>query len=364
MTLLPSAAPTVLVVDDTAANLHLLASLLDKHYRVQLAPSGTKALEIAFRRAPDLIVLDVMMPELDGYEVCRRLKADPRTSHVPVLFLTALTQPEDEAAAFAAGGADFIQKPFNPVTVLARVRTHLDLKAWQDAMRDRNAWLKRELDARLAEVDRLRDTTLFVMIRLAEFRDSDTGNHIQRTQEYVHVLASWLAAQPDAPADLVAADIEELARSAPLHDIGKVAIPDAILLKRGPLDAAEWEVMKTHARQGGELLQLAADRLGERAGPFLRYAIEIASHHHEKWDGSGYPDGLAGAAIPLSARLMAVADVYDALISRRPYKEPMGHAEALALIAQGAGKHFDPRLVEGLMACEARIGEIARQWHD
>jgi putative two-component system response regulator len=359
----PNAA-TVLVVDDTAVNLHLLASLLDKHYRVQLAPSGAKALEIAFRRAPDLIVLDVMMPEMDGYDVCRRLKADPRTSHVPVLFLTALTQAEDEAAAFAAGGADFIHKPFNPATVLARVRTHLDLKAWQDAMRDRNAWLKKELDARRADVDRLQDATLFVMIRLAEFRDSDTGNHIQRTQEYVRVLATWLAEQPDAPADLVAADIDELARSAPLHDIGKVAIADAILLKRGPLDPDEWVVMKTHAQQGADLLQLAANRLGDRASPFLRYGIQIARHHHEKWDGSGYPDGLVGTAIPLPARLMAVADVYDALISRRPYKEPMGHAEALALMSKGAGGHFDPLLVAGLMACEARFDEIAHEWRD
>ena len=358
------ARATILVADDTAANLHLLANLLNKLYRVQLAPSGAKALEIAARGAPDLIVLDVMMPEMDGYEVCRRLKADLRTAHVPVLFLTALTQQEDETAGFEAGGADFIQKPFNPATVLARVRTHLALKACQDELRDRNARLSTELEARLAEVDSLRDTTLFVMVGLAEFRDSDTGHHIQRTQEYVRTLAAWLSTQPDAPPGLTAPVVDAIAKSAPLHDIGKVAIPDRILLKPGPLDPDEWTLMQTHTTHGADLLQRAAERLGDRAGPFLRYGLEIARHHHEKWDGSGYPDRLAGTDIPLSARLMAVADVYDALISVRPYKTAWTHDEAMAHMRRCAGAQFDPRLVDGLHACAERFAEIARQWHD
>lgn len=226
---------TILVVDDTPANLTLLAQVLKPDYRVQLAVSGAKALEICGRQPPDLIVLDVMMPELDGYEVCRRLKADPATRRVPVIFLTALPRPEDESAGFEAGGADFIHKPFNPATVRARVRTHLQLKQAEDRLLHHNAQLSGELQARRREVERLRDTTLFVMVSLAEFRDADTGNHIQRTQEYVRTLARWIAAQPGGPAELTEDAIDELAKAAPLHDIGKVAIPDGILLKPGRL---------------------------------------------------------------------------------------------------------------------------------
>jgi putative two-component system response regulator len=360
----PQLRPTVLAVDDTPANLNLLSQLLGKAYRVQLAVSGAKALELAQRRAPDIVVLDVMMPELDGYEVCRRLKADPRTRDVPVIFLTALNSADDETRAFDAGGADFVAKPFTPATLLARVHAQLELKAWRDALRDRNAWLQRELDARMQEVDRLHDTTLFVMVALAEFRDEDTGNHIKRTQEYVRMLASWLVRHGLAPPELDAASIEALAKAAPLHDIGKVAIPDRVLLKPGPLSDEEWVVMKTHTTQGADLLQRAADRLGERAGPLLHYAMQIARHHHERWDGSGYPDGLAGEAIPLAARLMAVADVYDALISRRPYKEPVKHEQAMAWIEAGSGAHFDPLLVRALRDVQPQLITIARQWHD
>jgi len=355
---------TVLVVDDTPANLSLLAGLLNKTYRVQLANSGIKALELAVRQPPDLIVLDVMMPEMDGYETCRRLKADERTRHVPILFLTALTRPEDEARGFEVGGADFIHKPFNPVTVKARVATHLQVKAWQDMLRDRNAWLQGELESRLREVDRLRDATFYVMISFAEFRDEDTGNHVKRTQEYVRTLATWLANRPGSGVQLDADEIDQIARSAPLHDIGKVAIPDGILLKPGKLTAEEFTVMKTHAMQGWEMLRRAAERMGGESGPMLRYAMQIARYHHEKWDGSGYPEGLQGLDIPLPARLMAVADVYDALISRRPYKDPMPHDKALLLLVEGSGRHFDPAIVEALMATHEQLAQIAQDWQD
>jgi putative two-component system response regulator len=362
--MLQGSRPTVLAVDDTPANLNLLSQLLGKQYRVQLAVSGAKALELAFRSPPDIIVLDVMMPELDGYAVCSRLKADPRTRDVPVIFLTALNGTEDETRGFEVGGADFVNKPFTPATLLARVETQLQLKAWQDALRDRNAWLQKELDARLQEVERLRDTTLFVMVSLAEFRDADTGNHIRRTQEYVRVLAYWLREQGLAPVNFSDAQIDALSKAAPLHDIGKVAIPDDVLLKPRPLTAEEWVVMKTHTTQGADLLKRAADKLGADAGPMLHYAMQIARHHHEKWDGSGYPDGLAGTNIPVAARLMAVADVYDALISRRPYKEPMSHPDALAWIEKQSGSHFDPSLVEALRAVQPQLMAIAQQWHD
>ena len=354
---------TVLVVDDTPANLSLLTNVLDKTYRVKVATSGQKALDIALRQPPDLIVLDVMMPELDGYEVCRRLKADARTQAVPVLFLTALTRPEDETRGFEAGAADFIHKPFNPATVLARVHTHLHLKSLLEAERGRARWLQGELDERLRDVDRLRDATLHVMVSFAEFRDQETGNHVRRTQEYVRTLATWLRDQGHEP-DLGDDEITQLARSAPLHDIGKVAIPDGILLKPGALTPEEMTIMRTHAVRGWELLRRAAERMGPEGGLYLRYGMEIARHHHEKWDGSGYPDGLAGAAIPLSARLMAVADVYDALISRRPYKAPMPHAEALRQIEAQAGRHFDPLLVQALLANQAALARIADEWQD
>lgn len=355
---------TILVVDDTPANLSLLSGLLSPRWRVRLAPSGAKALELARRQAPDLIVLDVMMPELDGYEVCRRLKADPATSDIPVLFLTALSQPEDETRGFECGGADFIHKPFNPATVLNRVATQLEAKAWRDTLHQRNAWLQQELTTRLAEVEQLRDTTLNVMISFAEFRDEDTGHHVRRTQEYVRTLARWLAAQPGSALGLDDEQIGHMAKSAPLHDIGKVAIPDGILLKPGRLTADEMTVMKTHAMQGWEMLRRAAQGMGDHGSLFLQYGMEIARHHHERWDGSGYPDGLAGVAIPLSARLMAVADVYDALISRRPYKAPMPHAQALEHIVAGSGGHFDPDVVQALLATQDELQRIAQQWSD
>ena len=355
---------SILVVDDTPANLSLLSSLLSPRWRVRLAPSGAKALELVRRQAPDLIVLDVMMPELDGYEVCRRLKADPATRDIPVLFLTALSQPEDETRGFECGGADFIQKPFNPATVLSRVATQLEAKQWRDTLHQRNAWLQQELQGRLAEVEQLREATLHVMISFAEFRDEDTGFHVRRTQEYVRTLARWLAAQPGNTLGLDDEGIEDIAKSAPLHDIGKVAIPDGILLKPGRLTPDEMTVMKTHAMQGWEMLRRAAERMGHQGSRFLRHGMEIARHHHERWDGAGYPDGLRGAAIPLAARLMAVADVYDALISRRPYKNAMDHDAAVAHIVAGSGGHFDPAVVQALLANQDTLRHIARQWSD
>ena len=358
--------PTLLVVDDTPANLNLLAGLLNPDYRVKLATHGSRALDLAAKEPPDLILLDVMMPEMDGYEVCRRLKADARTAEIPVIFITAMSQPEDEARGFECGAADFIHKPISPPIVTARVRTHLQAKAARDAMARRNIGLEMALQAHADQVDRLRDATLFVMVSLAEFRDADTGNHVKRTQEYVRELALQLRRQPGEDPDAAQLDdstIDLLARSAPLHDIGKVAIPDDILLKPGKLDEAAFEVMKTHTVRGWEILHRATLRMGGDSG-FLAYAMQIARHHHERWDGTGYPDRLAGRAIPLAARLMAVADVYDALISRRPYKEPQPHAEAMGRLLAGSGTHFDPQVVEAARACEPRFIEIARDWRD
>lgn len=358
--------PTLLVVDDTPANLNLLAGLLNVDHRVKLANSGARALELALREPPDLVLLDAMMPEMDGYEVCRRLKADVRTRDVPVIFVTAMIQPEDEACGFSVGAADFIHKPISPPILRARVATHLQMKAARDALARRNAGLEGALAEHVDRVERLRDATMYVMVSLAEFRDEDTGNHVRRTQLYVRLLAEALRADPGDDAEAQALNdeaVDLMVKSAPLHDIGKVAIPDHILLKPARLDAHEFEMMKTHTVRGWEILHRAAQRMGGESA-YLNYALQIARHHHERWDGSGYPDGLAGRAIPLAARVMAVADVYDALISRRPYKPPFAHDEAMRLLRGGAGTHFDPQLIECADRCRAQLERVALEWRD
>ena len=322
----PAAAekPTVLVVDDTPENLSLMSRLLRTDYVVKVAPSGERALRIVSESPPDLVLLDIMMPEMDGYEVCRRLKTDARTRDVPVIFLTAKVQEEDEQQGFDVGAVDYITKPISPPIVMARVRTHLALKAAADFLKDKNAYLEGEVRKRTREVQIVQDVTIMAMASLAEMRDNETGNHIRRTQNYVRALARRLQANPKFAAMLDDATIEMLYKSAPLHDIGKVGIPDAILLKPAKFTPEEFEVMKTHTTLGRDTI-LAAEKLIDAPSTFLQLAREIAYGHQEKWDGSGYPRGLAGDAIPFSARLMAVADVYDALIARRVYKPPFSH---------------------------------------
>jgi len=355
--------PSILAVDDTPANLSLLANLLRDKYQVRVAKCGQKALELAFASPPDLILLDVMMPEMDGYEVIRRLKADPRTVRVPVMFLTAKNSVEDEEAGLTLGAVDFIHKPISPPIVLARINTQLQIKSWQDFLQNENVWLQQEVERRLAAINRLQDASIWVMVALAEFRDECTGNHIRRTQEYVKVLAEEMADLPQYAELLTPQYIDLIAKTAPLHDIGKIAIPDHILLKPGKLTDEEFVVMKTHAQRGDEMLARAGTLMGEE-GAYFEVARQIARSHHEKWDGNGYPDGLAGVDIALSARLMAVADVYDALIARRPYKEPMTHAQAAGLLTQGSGQHFDPDIIAAFLCVQDRFMDIAARWND
>jgi putative two-component system response regulator len=355
--------PTVLVVDDTPANLSLLSNLLKDQYRIKVANSGLKALELAAVSAPDLVLLDIMMPGMDGYEVCRRLRADVATQHVPVIFLTAKTEVEDEELGFAVGAVDFIHKPISPPLVAARVKTHLEIKAWRASLQDQNEWLQKQVESRLSDINRLQDASIYVMVSLAEFRDETTGNHIRRTQEYVRMLATQLSKSPHHAAHLTPGNIEQMSKSAPLHDIGKIAIPDNILLKPGKHTVDEFAIMKTHAQRGFDILKRAGSHMGDQSD-FLIYAMEIAGCHHEKWDGSGYPSGLKGAAIPLSARLMAVADVYDALLARRPYKEPMSNEQAVAIIVEGRGKHFDPEVVDAFLLIQDELQKIAALWTD
>jgi putative two-component system response regulator len=358
------AKPTVLVVDDTPDNLLLMMELLKGDYQVQLANGGERALKLAaMSPQPDLILLDIMMPGLDGYEVCQRLKSNPQTREIPVVFLTAKAEVEDEKKGLAIGAVDYITKPISPPIVLARVKIHLALKAQADFLRDKSQFLETEVARRTREVAAIQDVTILTMASLAETRDSDTGNHILRTQNYVKALAEHLCKSSRFAAVLTGDYIQTLFKSAPLHDIGKVGIPDRILLKPGRLDPEEFEIMKTHTTLGRDAIEHAEKRLGMHV-EFLSMAKDIALSHQEKWDGSGYPQGLSGEAIPLSARLMAVADVYDALISRRVYKEALPHEKAAAIIQAGRGNHFDPDIVDAFMALQEDFKAIAARFAD
>jgi len=334
--------PVLLVVDDTPDNLTLIHSLFRDTYRLKLANSGAKALALlADGTSPDLALLDVMMPEMDGFELCRRIKAMPRSRDIPVIFLTALSEPADERKGFEAGGVDYVTKPINLGLLTARVRTHLELKRSRDLLRDRSAQLQAEVLRRTRQLSEFQDATILALANLGEARDNETGDHLRRTQHYVKRLAQALLHHPRYEHEIDEEVVEELFKVAPLHDLGKIAIRDEILLKPGKLTSDEFEIMKTHARAGWDALQSAIRSL-ETPNRMMATAAEIALSHHEKWDGSGYPEGLAGEAIPLSARIMALADVYDALISRRVYKEPMPQEMALRIIRDGLGCHFDP----------------------
>ncbi|MDO9107112.1 MAG: two-component system response regulator [Methylovulum sp.] len=341
---------TLLIVDDSPENLTILSDMLQPLYRVRVATSGQKALRIAVTAPyPDLILLDVMMPDMDGYQVFQQLRSVPATAEIPVIFVTAMDSMEAQLHGLDLGAVDYITKPMNPAIVLARIRIQLELKQARDWLRNQNSYLELEISKRMAENELIQEVSIRALAHLAEARDPETGNHILRTQGYVLQLAQLLRDHPRFTGTLDDHYIKLLARSAPLHDIGKVGIPDAILLKPGPLNAEEWAIMKTHAKIGSDAIEMA-ERDAAEAVEFLSLAKEIAHWHHEKWDGSGYPDGLVGDAIPVSARIMALADVFDALISRRVYKSPMPVDKVQDIIAAGRGQHFDPDIVDTFFA--------------
>lgn len=357
-------AATILIVDDEPTNLSILANLLRPEYQVRAANSGESALRAAASEPrPDLMLLDVMMPGMDGYTVLKRLRENPSTVDIPVIFLTALADDSEEERGLVLGAADFISKPIKPLVMLARLRTQLEAKQARDWMRDQNAALEAEIARRMAENDLTQLVSIRALAHLAETRDPETGNHIQRTQNYVHLLAMRLRQNPRFSMLLSQRNIDLLTKSAPLHDIGKVGIPDSILLKPGPLTPTEWAIMKTHAKLGSDAIE-QAEIDADMPLDFLVLAKEIAHWHHEKWDGSGYPDGLAGDAIPISARLMAVADVFDALISTRVYKPGLPVPEAREIIANGRGKHFDPDVVDAFLADFAEMVAVKERYRD
>lgn len=368
--------PTILIVDDTPQNLTVLGELLKPHYHVRAANSGERALRAAESDPrPDLILLDIMMPEMDGHEVLRHLRDKVETRNIPVIFITAMVAAEDEEFGLELGAVDYITKPFNPSIVLARVRTQLELKHARDRLADENDWLEREVARRMRENLLIQDLSVRALACLAEARDNETGQHIVRTQLYVDLLAKNLAGHERFREALAGPKLGMIVKAAPLHDLGKVGIPDAILLKPGRLTAEEFEIMKTHTTIGADAIHKAMEQalagadeaMTEQAGnafAFLNFAHEIALGHQEKWDGSGYPAGAAGEAIPVSARLMALADVFDALMSRRVYKPPMTLDEATTIIMDGRGKHFDPAVVDAFVACRERFAEIASRFAD
>ena len=357
--------PTILIVDDTPENITVLGEMLHAQYAIRVATSGPRALISATSTPlPDLILLDVMMPEMDGYAVLGHLRENPVTAEIPVIFVTALDATEDETHGLEMGAADYITKPLRPSIVLARVHCQLELKKARDRIRDQNNWLEKEIARRMEENQKIQDASMRALASLAETRDNETGNHIRRTQGYVEALCRALN-ESGYPNLLSERQIQMITKAAPLHDIGKVGIPDNILLKPGKLDEAEWKIMRTHSQIGADAISRAiADEPDQSMFEFLRIAMDIAHYHHEKWDGSGYPEGLQAEAIPLPARLMALADVYDALINRRCYKDGMSFEKATQIIVDGKGSHFDPLLVEAFINCQSEFMTIAHRYAD
>lgn len=356
---------TIFIVDDTPENLTLVSTLLKPFYRVKVATSGEKALVYFAQHeaVPDLILLDIVMPGLSGYDVIVELKKNSKMRDIPVIFLTAMSRVEDEKKGLELGAVDYITKPISPPVLLARIKTHLQNKVIADFLRDKNEYLEAEITKRTQEISAIQYVTIFALTSLAETRDSDTGNHISRTQHYVKVLAKKLQTHPHFSPYLSDTMIETLFKSAPLHDIGKVGIPDSILLKPAKLTPEEFEIMKSHTTLGKKAIEHAEEQLGMSVA-FLDVAKEIAYSHHEKWDGSGYPLGLKGNEIPICGRLMAVADVYDALIAKRVYKERFSHEKAVEIILEGRGKHFDPDVVDAFEALKETFHEIAIRFSD
>ncbi|MBF0407072.1 MAG: two-component system response regulator [Candidatus Riflebacteria bacterium] len=358
--------PLLLIVDDTPENIDVLRGILSSEYRLKIAVNGEKALRIlSGSDKPDLVILDIMMPEIDGFEVCRRIKSDPATAGIPVIFVTAKDQVFDETRGFAAGAVDYLTKPVIPEIVVARVKTHVELKLAREEIERNNAILEERVKERTSEIALTQDVTIQCLAALAETRDTETGRHILRTQQYMKILAEAASKRDKFSSILTPPVVELLYKSAALHDIGKVGIPDRVLLKPGKLSPEEFEEMKKHAQLGADAIQKAEEVFGSvNKSSFLRYAREIAATHQEKWDGTGYPNGLKGDKIPLSGRLMAIADVYDALISKRCYKKPLTHKDAVRIISEEKEKHFDPDLIDCFLEVSNEFAKIAISLND
>jgi putative two-component system response regulator len=358
---------SILIVDDEPTNIRLLTEVLKQEYDLKVATSGGQTLALLEKdhESVDLILLDVNMPEMSGIEVLDKINQQADWKDIPVIFVTAQNQECDEAKGLKRGAVDYITKPITAAIVKARIETQLTLRHAKQALSNQNKILEEKVRERTEEISYTQDVIINALTSLAETRDKETGSHIVRTQYYVKILAELIRHLPEYQ-DVLDDDatIEAIFKTAPLHDVGKVGIPDAILLKPGKLDAEEWAIMRTHATLGGDALKKARESVKGEGVNFLKYAEEIANGHHEKWDGSGYPLGLSGNAIPVSARLMAIADVYDALLSKRCYKEAFSHAKALEIMEEGKGKHFDPVMLDIFLVNEKSFYEIAEKYND
>lgn len=357
-----SVAPTakILIVDDDRVLRRLLQALLRRDFTLEEAASGEEALEVAETFVPNLVLLDIMMPGMDGYETCRRLKSSPTNSQTQVIMVSAKSSKTEQLQAYEAGADDYVIKPFDPQDLLARIRLHVQLQeanarvaTIRTEIDSRNSEIRRLAEQRVEDVVAIQDVAVFTLAKLAESRDQETGGHLTRMRAYTQIIAEQLALGGPYAEQIDGQFLQDLYRSSPLHDIGKVAIRDEILLKPGKLSAEEMQIMQQHASIGAEILEQAVVRC--HAGGFLSMAVHIARHHHERFDGTGYPMKLAGHAIPLPARIVAIADVYDALTSARPYKAAYSSDKAREMIERENGRHFDPHVV---IAFQQRYAEI------
>ncbi len=338
---------TIMIVDDTEMNISILVDALGDDYDLVIAINGVEALELMKEEKPDLVLLDIMMPEMDGYTVLEKMNEDTSNNNIPVILLSAIVDSESKTKGFSLGAVDYVTKPFELAEVKARVKTHLELKEARELLKNQNEILEEKVRERTKQLEKSQSATIYCLAALAETRDTETGGHIKRTQFYVRELAFQLRKMGFYSNELTDEFIDLLYQSAPLHDIGKVGVRDEILLKPGKLTENEFEEMKKHTIYGKATLEVGENEIGEDS--FLKLSKEIAYMHHEKWDGSGYPQGLTENEICLSGRIMAVADVYDALVSKRVYKEGFSHDKAVEIIMEGRGHHFDPNIVDAFM---------------
>lgn len=353
----------ILVVDDTKTNIEVLEGILSAEYDVIVAMNGKKAVSLAQKVHPDLILLDVMMPEMDGYETLKQIRLNEESKNIPVFFLTAKSDSQSEQTGLDLGAVDYIAKPFTPQLVLLRIKNQLEYKYQRDELKHQRDHLNDIVAERTEDLRKAMKVLLTSLGALAEYRDPETGEHIRRTQLIVQRLAQQLMNHPNFCEYIKSKEyVDYYATAAPLHDIGKVGIQDEILRKPGRLTDDERKIMMQHAQMGYDVLRGATKELGYN--PMVRIAADMAIGHHERWDGTGYPRGLHSTQIPVGARLMAVADVYDALVSRRPYKEPYPHEVAVKEIIDGKGMQFDPDVVEAFIAIANELPQIYEQFKD